>query len=129
MTEDETWLYLNHPRKSMLLVPGKEPPVNIKQNISSLKYMIAVIWSKTGVKSVTLPPNGQKFNKALFISNVLRDFTRKYKTRGKYFHIDNARPHLVQEEFDRLGIKRLDHQPYFPDISPSDYFLFGYLNF
>lgn len=40
----------------------------------------------------------------------------KYKTRGKYFHLDNTRPHLVQEEFDRLGIKRLDHTPYSPDI-------------
>lgn len=43
MTEDETWFHLNHPRISMWLVLGKEPPVNIKQNISMPKYMIAVI--------------------------------------------------------------------------------------
>ena len=127
MTEDETWLYLNHPRKSMWLVPGKETPVNIKQNISSPKYMIAVIWSRTGVKSVTLLPNGQKYNKAIFISNVLGDFTKKYKTRCKYFHLDNARPHLVKEEYDRLKIKRLVHPPYSPDISPSDYMFYDFI--
>ena len=129
MTQDEIWLYLNNPRRSMWTVPDKEAPVNVKQNIGAKKYMISVIWSRTGTKSVMMLPCNQKFNKEFFKTKVLGDYAKKYRTQGKYFHCDNARPHLVDEEFDRLKMIRLNHPPYSPDISPSDYFLFGYLRF
>jgi len=44
-----------------------------------------------------------------------------------FLHIDNARPHLVQSKFDSMGIHRLPHPPYSPDIAPCDFWLFGYL--
>lgn len=51
----------------------------------------------------------------------------KLGSKGIKLHIDNARPHLVQNKFDELGISRLPHPPYSPDLAPSDFFLFGYL--
>ena len=129
MTQDEIWLYLDNPKRSMWIAPDKEAPVNVKQNIGAKKYMISVIWSRTGTKSVTMLPSNQKFNKDFFKTKVLGDYARKYRTQGKYFLCDNERPHLVDEEFYRLKMIRLKHPPYSPDISPSYYFLFSYLRF
>lgn len=44
-------------------------------------------------------------------------------------HFDNARPHLIDDELIQMGVKRLPHPPYSPDLAPSDFFLFGYLKF
>lgn len=129
MTQDETWIYLNNPRKTMWIKEGHEPPINVKQNIGSKKVMISVIWSRTGVKSITMLPPGQKFNKEFYLDKVIGNFAKKYKTNGKIFHMDNARPHLVTNELKKMGIRRLDHPPYSPDIAPSDFFLFGFLSF
>ena len=43
--------------------------------------------------------------------------------------MDNSRPHLVNEKLAEIGIRRLEHPPYSPDLVPSDYFLFIYLSF
>jgi hypothetical protein len=43
-----------------------------------------------------------------------------------FLQIYNARPHLVQSKFDSMGIHRLPHSPYRPDIAPCDFWLFGY---
>ena len=46
-----------------------------------------------------------------------------------FLHIDNARPHLVDEHIKSIGMTRLQHPPYSPDIAPCDFFLFGFLKF
>ena len=43
--------------------------------------------------------------------------------------MDNARPHLVNDTLAKMGMKRLDHPAYSPDLAPSYFFLFGYLSF
>ena len=43
-------------------------------------------------------------------------------------HLDNTRPHLINNVVHQNGLKRFDHPPYSPDFSPSDFFLFCYLN-
>jgi hypothetical protein len=43
-------------------------------------------------------------------------------------HIDNASAHnakVTQHFFERNPLKRLPQPPYSPDISPSDFYLFG----
>jgi hypothetical protein len=34
---------------------------------------------------------------------------------------------LTPEKFAELGIRRLPHPPYSPDLAPCDFWLFGYL--
>ncbi len=72
-------------------------------------------------------PIDQKFNRNFFEQKVLGDLSSTIKTNGFFLHMDNARPHLVHEKLKELGIKRLEHPPYSPDLAPSDFFLFGYL--
>jgi hypothetical protein len=42
-------------------------------------------------------------------------------------HLDNASKHRANDNFDRLGITKLPHRPYSPDIAPCDFWLFGNL--
>lgn len=69
----------------MWTVPDKEAPVNVKPNSGTKKYMISVIWSRTGTKSVTILQSNQKFNKDFFQTKVLGDFARKYRIQGNVF--------------------------------------------
>lgn len=89
--------------------------------------MFSIIWSRTGIKSIVMLKPNEKFNKEFFINKVLGDLKKKYRTRRKILHMDNARPHLVDEYLDQLGMRRLVHPPYSPDLAPSDFYLFGYL--
>lgn len=45
-------------------------------------------------------------------------------------HMDNAKSHnakLPEEKMKQLQIERLPHPAYSPDISPNDFFLYGYI--
>lgn len=127
LTQDETWIYFINPRNSMWIEAGNPIPEKPKPFIGSKKVMISVIWGITGIKSITMLPPGQKFNKKFFAQNVLGDLSNKISTQGYFLHFDNARPHLAFQKLNELGIKRLEHPPYSPDLAPSDFFLFGYL--
>lgn len=127
LTQDETWIYFSNPRNMMWLEEGHEIPERPKKTIGSKKVMISVIWGVTGIISIVMLPIGQKFNRNFFEQNVLGDLASKISTQGYFLHMDNARPHLVFKKLNELGIKRLDHPPYSPDVAPSDFFLFGYL--
>ena len=65
-TEDETWIYYNNPRRSMWIDNGSKVPQTPKNNISAKKVMIAVIWSRSGIKSITMLPQKTPFNKDFF---------------------------------------------------------------
>jgi hypothetical protein len=48
-------------------------------------------------------------------------------TKGVLFLHDNAPSHralATQKKLSCLGFQRLDHSPYLPDLTPSDYQLF-----
>ena len=126
-TQNETWVLYINPRNSMWIENGSKIPERVRPKIGSKKVMISVVWSRTGIKSVTMVPSNQTFNKQFFISHVLGDLSQNVSTKGKFFHCDNARPHLASEKFEELGLKRLPHPPYSPDLAPSDFFLFGLL--
>lgn len=127
LTQDETWIYFVNGRNSMWIESGVQKPYKPKQTIASKKVMISVIWSITGIKSITMLPIGQKFNRIFFSEVVLGDLAKRISTKGYFLHMDNARPHLVHEKLNELGIKRLPQPPFSPDLAPSDFFLFGYL--
>lgn len=127
LTQDETWIYFSNPRNSMWINNNDNPPVRVSKKINSKKVMISVIWSVTGIKSVTMLGRNQKFNSKFFSDTVLDNLSKNISTKGYYLHMDNAKPHIVPQKLKELGIIRLEHPPYSPDIAPSDFFLFGYL--
>ena len=45
-------------------------------------------------------------------------------------HLDNSKVHnsiMSMKKYDELGFKRPPHPAYSPDVAPSDFYLFGYL--
>lgn len=82
--------------------------------------MISVILGVTGIISITMLPIGPKSNRNFFEQNALGDLASENSTLGHFLHIDNARPQLISEKLKELGMKRLYHPPYSPDLAPSD---------
>jgi hypothetical protein len=77
---------------------------------------------------------GQGFNRDFFVDNVLpkiiddRVLGRpKLKALRTFPHVDKARPHLCSNKFEELGIRRLLHLPYSPDLAPCNFWLSGFL--
>ena len=62
LTEDETWIYFENERKSIWLENGFPIPKLPKKTIASKKAMFAITWSRSGIKSVTMLGQNQKFN-------------------------------------------------------------------
>lgn len=125
-TQDESWIYFSKPHKSMWLENSYPIPTQPKKTVASKKAMISVFWSRSGIKLLTMLPQNQSFTKNFYENYVLRklDITTGQKI---FFHCDNSRIHLCPEVFKQLGIERLEHPPYSPDIAPSDFFLFGFI--
>ena len=62
------------------------------------------------------------------VSYTHLDVYKRQLTNGVILQQDNARPHVAQTIQDLLGRikwKVLQHPPYSPDLSPSDYHVFG----
>jgi len=146
LTADETWVYYDNPILSIWQRSGMPRPNHQKKNIASKKLMMTVIWSISGIHLIDFLPRDEKFNKDYFASfffklnfsnnvdnvmsnleSIFREKRPKRICKGLKLHLDNAKPHLIQEKFDSLGILRLPHPPYSPDLAPSDFFLFGLL--
>ena len=143
LTGDETWLYYENSMPSVWQRSEVKRPSQPKKTIASKKVMACVIWSISGIHCFKDLPNDKKFNSSFFsgfffffvnfpevLDELDEDLAKrrpKLRSKGIKLHIDNARPHSVQDKLDKLGISRLPHPPYSPDLAPSDFFLFGYL--
>ena len=79
-------------------------------------------------------PTGQTVNKEYYVE-VLREFRKRFggktpapfKSGQWYFHQDNTPVHnsiLVTDYLTKMGIKRVRHPPYSPDLVPSDFWFF-----
>lgn len=136
ITGDETWVYLRNPRSSMWIDSSIPRPEKPKLTIGSKKVMITVFWSPKGMRMICLLPPGHRFTKQYFLDDVVIPLEKrmceerpKNGTKGIFLHFDNAKPHLVDQELEEMGLIRLQHPPYSPDLAPSDFFLFGYMKF
>jgi histone-lysine N-methyltransferase SETMAR len=133
-TGDETWVYFDNPRVSMWIGADVARPTRVRRTVASTKRMFWVDFSRTGIGAVVMLPAGQSFNKDFFTGTVLPAIVEdraqnrpKMKANGTFLHLDNARPHLTSAQYAELGIKRLPHPPYSPDLAPCDFWLFGHL--
>jgi histone-lysine N-methyltransferase SETMAR len=133
-TGDETWIYLDNPRTSMWIGTDVARPTRPRRLIGDKKRMFWIEFSRAGIGTVVMLPAGATFDRAFFIDTILakivehRSRTRpKKQASGTFLHLDNARPHLANENLRELGITRLLHPPYSPDLAPCDFWLFGYL--
>ena len=65
------------------------------------------------------------------IAQKLRKHLPMRGAKGIFLHFDNSPIHKSQqslEKINEIGFNLLEHPPYSPDIAPSDFWLFGFLD-
>jgi hypothetical protein len=99
--------------------------------------MASAYFSRCGFVSVEFLSMGQKYNSKFFTETVrpciaekLAQCRPKLRTTAAHLHVDNAKPELSKmsiEKIDELGFILVPQPPYFTDLAPCGFFLFGYL--
>jgi hypothetical protein len=138
ITGDETWCFAYDPetkRHSSEWVSETYPgPKNLKCQRSRIKTMLINFFSTFKAQCTKFVPEGKPVNAELYKGVMDRPLKRIKRVRPAAFcswdflslH-DNAPAHKaasVLPIFDPENVTTLYHPPYFPDLSPPDYFLF-----
>jgi histone-lysine N-methyltransferase SETMAR len=136
VTGDESWFYLSYPPSSKWTSSSSSREVVQSPDHYAKKVMITICFSADGLRLIHLLPPHTTMNATIFVDFILKPvetlFSRyPFAPETKLFiHYDNARAHVCKHTSDFLStssMERLPHPPYSPDISPCDFFLFGYL--
>lgn len=137
VTGDESWFYLQYSYTSKWCTEDETPEDIAKRMQNEEKFMIFVSFNINGLVYLNALPTNSKFNSTYMCNHILEGLNEasheaieKITKHSKILHIDNARPHnsrMTKDKIKELGWKRLEHPPYSPDISPCDFFLFGYV--
>jgi histone-lysine N-methyltransferase SETMAR len=137
VTGDESW-FIDHSELRAMFAPAREKvPPYVQTQLGVQKVMIKVFFT-TRMLSVLEPLlKGAKFNQDFFIDTVLpelvqekRRFARRNPRTDFMVHMDNSayhNGHKITNGFDRRHIILAPHPPYPPDLSPCDFWLFGFL--
>jgi histone-lysine N-methyltransferase SETMAR len=139
ITGDETILRQfqpHHKRQSAVWCYENElPEPQVSANEWGPRIMVCVFFSKSG-HVATIPVmehhtvTAEWYTKYA-LSAVLQAWDSKRQSRRDLrLHHDNAAAHtakLTREYLAEKGVTVLPHPPYSPDLSPPDFFLFGYL--
>jgi len=136
---DETWLYHYDPetkQQSMEWRHSGSPRSKIfRLQKSAGKVLVSIFFlDQDGILLIDYVPKGQTINAEYYLSLLvqLKDILKENAGRGKFtkgvlFLHDNAPAHralATQKKLAYLGFQCLDHSPYSPDLTPSDYHLF-----
>ena len=141
ITGDKSWIYeydLEKKRSSLVWLAPREPrPKKARQSKSKIKAMLIVFFDCRGILMDEWVPPGQTVNGAYYLTIMqkLRDRIRKkrpdlWKNNSWILHHDNAPAHscfVVKQYLAKTSTTVLQHPPYFPDLSPCDFFLFDRL--
>jgi transposase len=98
---------------------------------STLRETIA--WNPLGFPLIVALPKGITCNAEYYRDNILATLTQLQPEddgRRLVVHADNARAHTTQQcrtFCEENGLRLAPHPPYSPDLTPSDFFLFGYV--
>jgi hypothetical protein len=100
------------------------------------KVTPTIVWNSMRFQLIDFLSPCAKFNEAHYVTNIFCPLavwsdTQVGKTNRKLIiHSENARPHTTKKTLDFLELNRMErapHTPYWPDLAPSDSYLFGYI--
>ena len=108
-------------------------PKKFRVQKSAGKVVASIFWDQDGILRIYYLPKGRTIKAEYFSSlllqlkDILKEKRRGKATKAVLFLHDHAPAHQAlptQKKLAYLGFQYLDHQPYFPDLAPSDYHLF-----
>jgi histone-lysine N-methyltransferase SETMAR len=113
---------------------GEHCPVKAETRLSAGKVLTTIFWDWKGVLLVDFLHERHTVN-AAYYCQLLDNVKAAYKTKRRGQPIrnvillhDNGRPHtavLTRDKLKEFHWETLQHPHYSPDLSPSDYHLFG----
>lgn len=135
VTCDEKWILYDNRRRSAQWLDRDEAPKHYpKPNLHQQKVMITVWWSSAGLIHYSFLKPGETITAEKYCQQIddmhqnLRSMCPALVHRkGPIILHDNARPHvslITKKKLYELGYEILDHPPYSPDLSPTDYHFF-----
>jgi histone-lysine N-methyltransferase SETMAR len=101
--------------------------------------MLSVFFNGTGQFLIDILPEGMKMDTDYFADNIIDEIARlcdpqgmRLRERRVMLHFDNAPIDCTGTVRDRMAaaeleLERMKHLPYSPDLTPCDFFLFGYV--
>jgi hypothetical protein len=136
VTLDELWIYLFSEHDLMWTAPGEIVVDREQHTVQSPKFMLTVVWNPIGFHVLKTLLKGRKSNTQHYTNDILvaisawRRQTGGTRPNKLWMHSDNARTHTAKMSRDYINLNRMKQapHPYSPDLAPSDFFLFGYVN-
>jgi hypothetical protein len=138
LTGDELWITYDQTPIRMWALDRSCSDERVRSTNHSKKTMVTFCFSGDGIALLDILSSGLKFTSGYFCSNVIEALAgvlypdgRRPRTVRYMLHFDNALVHnaeKVQHELDECGFRRVEHPLYSPDLSPFDFFRFGYLH-
>ena len=137
ITVDETWIHHFTPetkeQSNQWTEAGGSAPKKAKTVQSAGKVMTSVFWDYKGILLIDSLQKGKTINSEYYC-NLLDQLNLKIREKRpglqqkkNIFHQDNAPCHksvLTMAKFNEFKYELLDHPPYYPDLAPSDFYLF-----
>ncbi|KAA6403303.1 MAG: putative Mariner Mos1 transposase [Streblomastix strix] len=135
VTCDETQLYLGNPSIRQWIDINESKPTASRKAIGAQKMMLTVFFGADRIWLIHAMPQKRSVTFITFINDIFTPLLQSIRSsnpelKSIYVHFDNAsshNSHATTQFLEENKIIRTAHPPYSPDLSPCDYFLFGYL--
>jgi histone-lysine N-methyltransferase SETMAR len=137
LTDDEFWFFCYPPNSRIWLPPDAEMPEVAPRLPNTPKIMVTLFWNPSGLYVNRILNSETSFNSAYFLKYVLSETehlsalqTAIGQKKKFIHHMDNSPIHKFSAVTERMISLRLalePYPPYSPDLTPSDFFFFGYL--
>ena len=134
---DETWLYHYDPETKQQSMEwrhsGSPRSKKFWVQKSAGKFLFSIFWNQDAILLIDCLPKGQTINAEYYSSllvqlkDILKEKRRRKVTKEVLFLHDNAPVHQAlanEKKLAYLSFQCIDHPPYSPDLTPSDYHLF-----
>jgi hypothetical protein len=136
LTLDESWFYLPRDNERIWLTLEQPVPDRERDVTESPELMLTIAWNPSRAHVVAAFSKGLKSNAGYYTytTKILERIKNWWKGPGAgsarkwNVHADNARHHTAKLSMDFMDANRMTrvlHPPCSPDLTPSDFFLFG----
>jgi histone-lysine N-methyltransferase SETMAR len=136
-TGDESWIFYTYYDRTRWVYSWEDVEEAVRPSHYQKKTMVTIFFNGSGQFVIDILPIGVKMDSTYFADNIIDTLAgscypdgRQPGERKVMLHFDNAPIHctaMITERMFLREFKKMDHPPYSPDLSPCDFFLFGYL--